>query len=69
MDAKVQKNPHLIIISEEIFLVNKIENAINTGLAFCFVNSVAKIEQVSHLQRIGYGVQDAVFCIVIHQCY
>ena len=38
----VQKNPHLHIISEEIFLVNKIENAVNTGLAFCFVNSVAK---------------------------
>ena len=49
-DAKVQKNPHLIIISEEIFLVNE-------------------IEQVSHLQRIGYGVQDAIFCIVTLQCY
>ena len=60
MAAKVQKNPHLIIISEEIFLVNKIEIAVNTGLAFCLVNSVAKVFRsalaVAALQRCSVAV-------------
>ena len=51
---KGTKNPHLIIISEEIFLVNKIENAVNTGLDFGGLNfQTSGLDFVSRLLNIG----------------